>query len=101
MLWEISVVILVTIDVVMTIILNKKIAKREEEQLIVREIIMYKIETYESKDGYRFRIKAINGQIIAHSEAYSSKRSMMRTVRILNKDHNFEIVEEKLEQQLS
>lgn len=55
---------------------------------------MYKIETYESKDGPRFRIIASNGQIIAHSEAYKTKSSRTRTVNILKKDHNFEVVEE-------
>lgn len=55
---------------------------------------MYKIETYDSKDGPRFRIKATNGKIIAHSETYNSKGSRSRTVNILKKDHNFEVVEE-------
>jgi len=55
---------------------------------------MYKIETYDSKDGPRFRIKATNGRIIAHSEAYKSKSSMGRTIGILVKDHNFEVIEE-------
>ena len=53
---------------------------------------MYKIETYESKDGPRFRIIAKNGKTIAHSEAYASKGSRSRTIGILKKDHNFEVV---------
>ena len=54
---------------------------------------MYKIETYKSKDGPRFRIKSSNGRIIASSEAYASKRSMGRTISILKKEHNFEVTE--------
>lgn len=56
---------------------------------------MYKIETYDSKDGPRFRIMASNGKIIAHSEAYRSKGSRSRTVNILEKDHKFKVVEEE------
>jgi len=56
---------------------------------------MYKIETYDAKDGPRFRIIASNGKTIAHSEAYNSKGSRTRTINILKKDHNFEIVEEE------
>ena len=52
---------------------------------------MYYIQTYESKDGARFRIMAKNGKIIADSEAYASKSSLTRTVNNLCKDHNFEI----------
>jgi len=56
---------------------------------------MYKIETYDSKDGPRFRIIASNGKTIAHSEAYNSKGSRSRTVNILKKDHKFKVVEEE------
>ena len=50
---------------------------------------MYSIEIYNSKDGPRFRILAKNKKIIASSEAYASKSSMMRTVNTLKKNHNF------------
>ena len=50
---------------------------------------MYKIETYNAKDGPRFRIIAGNGKIIAHSEAYSSSSSRNRTVRALERQHYF------------
>ena len=56
---------------------------------------MYKIETYETKDGPRFKIMSSNGRIIAHSEAYATKGSRTRTVNILKKDHNFEIIEKE------
>jgi uncharacterized protein YegP (UPF0339 family) len=55
---------------------------------------MYTIETYESEDGPRFRIMAKNGRIIADSEAYDTKASRTRTISMLKKDHNFEIVKE-------
>jgi len=32
-----------------------------------------KFELYEAKDGWRFRLKAGNGEVVATSEAYSSK----------------------------
>ena len=53
---------------------------------------MYKIEIYNSKDSPRFRIIAKNKKIIAHSEAYVNKSSMNRTVNVLKKEHNFEVV---------
>ena len=98
MFWEIIVAIMVIIDIIFTIVSNSKIAKKIVEPTIIKANKLYKIETYESINGPRFRIIASNGQIIAHSEAYSSKRSMMRTVHILSKDHNFAIVEEEIEQ---
>lgn len=40
-----------------------------------------KIEKYEAKDGFRWRLKATNGQVIADSaEAYSSASSLDRAV---------------------
>lgn len=58
---------------------------------------MYKIEIYDSKDGPRFRIIAKNGNIIAHSEAYSSKTSRKRTIDKLINNHNFSVIEKKEE----
>ena len=57
---------------------------------------MYYIEKYESKNGWRFRIKANNGRIIADSENYESERSMNRTISQLKKNHNFEKIEESI-----
>lgn len=56
---------------------------------------MYQIELFESKDGPRFRIKAVNGKIIASSEAYANKGSRTRTVNRLIKNHNFELTKEE------
>lgn len=40
-----------------------------------------KIEKYEAKDGFRWRLKAVNGKIIADSsEAYSSASALDRAV---------------------
>ena len=70
--------------------------EREKFRYIVvnlKEIDMYEIALYESKDGPRFRIMASNGKIIASSEAYSSKSSRTRTVNQLVEKHNFKIKE--------
>ena len=53
---------------------------------------MYFIETYDSKDGPRFRIMAKNGRIIAGSEAYANRNSRSRTISNLKKHHNFEVL---------
>ena len=40
-----------------------------------------KIEKYEAKDGFRWRLTAVNGKIIADSsEAYSSASALERAV---------------------
>ena len=52
---------------------------------------MYYIELYDSKDGPRFRIKAKNGRIICHSEAYASKNNRNKTVDRLTSQRMFEI----------
>lgn len=42
-----------------------------------------RIEIYKAKDGYRWRLKAANGEIIGGSESYTrkytAKRAAMRT----------------------
>ncbi len=53
---------------------------------------MYIIETFESKDGPRFRIKAKNGKIICSSESYSSIAARDKTVNNLVQNHNFDEV---------
>ena len=55
-----------------------------------------KLEKYESKDGFRWRLKATNGKIIADgSEAYSSADSLDRAViRVqIAFDHGVEVVD--------
>jgi uncharacterized protein len=43
-------------------------------QIESRDVMAGKFELYQDKSGhYRFRLKAGNGEIIAASEAYSSK----------------------------
>ena len=63
--------------------------------LLIKEQTMYYVETYESVDGPRFRIKAKNGKIIAASEAYSSKAARTRTVNNLRKNHRFQVENRK------
>ena len=45
----------------------------------------YRIETWESKDGWRWRIVAANSRILAWSEEYDSKRNMLKTLARLNR----------------
>ena len=42
-----------------------------------------KIELFEGKDGWRWRLRAANGEILATSEAYSSKDAAEETAEIL------------------
>jgi uncharacterized protein YegP (UPF0339 family) len=42
-----------------------------------------KIETFEGKDGWRWRIKGDNNEILATSEAYYSKSDAERTVKLI------------------
>ncbi len=37
-----------------------------------------KFELYQAKDGWRFRLKAGNGEVVATSEAYSSKEGAVK-----------------------
>lgn len=37
-----------------------------------------KFEIYEAKDGFRFRLKAGNGEVVATGEAYSSKAAAIK-----------------------
>ena len=41
------------------------------------------IEIYKSKDGWRWRVKGKNGEIVASGEAYSSRSSALRGVTTL------------------
>lgn len=36
---------------------------------------MSKFEVYQSNDGYRWRLKAGNGEIVANGEVYSTKEA--------------------------
>jgi len=37
-----------------------------------------KFEIYEAKDGWRFRLKAGNGEVVATGEAYSSRSAAVK-----------------------
>ncbi len=39
---------------------------------------MAKFEIYQSKNGYRWRLKAGNGEVVATGEEYASKDGAMR-----------------------
>ena len=53
------------------------------------------IELFVSADGWRWRIRAANGQILLTSESYHSKASMMRTVDRFQYNHGgFEVRED-------
>lgn len=41
------------------------------------------IEIYKSSDGWRWRVKGKNGEIVAGGEAYSTRASAMRGVTTL------------------
>jgi len=38
-----------------------------------------KAEVYKGKDGWRFRIRAVNGEIVAQSEGYQNKADAIST----------------------
>lgn len=43
-----------------------------------------RFQVYPAKDGYRWRLKAANGRIIAESgEAYTRRRDCIRAVRVV------------------
>lgn len=44
-----------------------------------------KIELYEANDGWRFRIKSGNGEIVAVGEAYSSRDAALRGVEAVGR----------------
>lgn len=39
---------------------------------------MANFEIYKSKDGYRWRLRARNGEIVAQSEAYTTKQNAIK-----------------------
>lgn len=47
-----------------------------------------KFEVYKAKDGYRWRLKARNGKIVASGEGYKTKRAAMRVDDILRDCYN-------------
>jgi uncharacterized protein YegP (UPF0339 family) len=57
----------------------------------------YYIETWESKDGWRWRLMHENGNILADSEAYSSKQMMSKTADGVAETFKLKIVEAKTE----
>ena len=46
-----------------------------------------KFEVYQSKNGeFRFRLKAANGQIIAHGQGYTTKAACMNGIESIKKN---------------
>ena len=43
-----------------------------------REVVMAKFEVYESKGGWRWRLKAGNGEVVATGEEYTTKDGAVR-----------------------
>lgn len=43
-----------------------------------------KVELFYGQDGWRWRIRAQNGEILATSEAYSSKSKALETAEMLD-----------------
>ena len=41
------------------------------------------VETFEGKDGWRWRLVAVNGEILATSEAYASKDGAEDTAQMV------------------
>lgn len=41
------------------------------------------LETFDSLDGPRWRLKGVNGEVLATSEAYSSRRACLDTAALL------------------
>jgi len=73
-------------------LLEKKIVEQQEEiDDLLATSKKYFIEVWKSKDGWRFRIKHLNGNIIASSEAYANKRNMLLSANRLSKEANFPI----------
>ena len=62
------------------------IASADEQQ-----VEDYYLEPWEGEDGWRFRLMHRNGNIIAGSEAYSSKYAMRNTMYNLSEKLNMEI----------
>ncbi|HEX8226308.1 MAG TPA: DUF1508 domain-containing protein [Candidatus Saccharimonadales bacterium] len=55
---------------------------------------MSKFEVYKSKNGYRWRLKAGNGEVVATGEEYSSKASAVKGCASVTKAANdAEVVE--------
>ena len=57
----------------------------------------YYIEVWDSKDGWRWRLMHENGNILAGSEAYSSKQMMEKTADGVAETFKLKIVEAKTE----
>ena len=53
----------------------------------------YYIEVWESKDGWRWRLMHENGNILADSEAYSSKQMMSKTADNVAEAFKLKVVE--------
>ncbi len=55
-----------------------------------------KAEIYEAKDGWRFRIKAGNGEVVATGEAYSSEDGAKKGVEAVARAVNEAIDEDNV-----
>ncbi len=55
-----------------------------------------KAEIYEAKDGWRFRIKAGNGEVVATGEAYSSEDGARKGVEAVQRAVNEAIDEDNI-----
>jgi len=74
----------------------KVIIKTEKVYIDRKTSLSYYVQPWQSKNGWRFRIKHRNGQIIASSEAYSTKQAMEKTLKTLTKQLGLKI-KEKIE----
>jgi len=68
---------------------------REALDLADREVAMAgKFELYEDKSGgFRFRLKAGNGEVIATSQGYKSKSSALNGIESVRKNADAPVVE--------
>jgi len=60
--------------------------ERRRPELFRAEMFMGKFVVTETKTGFKFNLKATNGQIIATSEIYSSKASCLNGVESVKKN---------------
>ena len=47
------------------------------------EVVATRLEVYLSVDGWRFRVKAGNGEVIAVGEAYKTKADCLATAKAI------------------
>ncbi len=76
---------------------NAPVANLEDQtENGAKKAVNPKFEVYKDKAGeFRFRVKAKNGEIIAASEGYKTKKSCLDGVESVRKNANSEVVNEK------